>query len=101
MRLRVPSLNVRTVPSMVGVRDDVWPVAAVNRPNRQNHRLEGIDAAALDRLEGTDAFGGHEDGINAFLRHGGMGHFSFDGDLESIRRGLGGAGAKSDLARLN
>src|ERR1051325_10164 len=39
--------------------DDVWPVAAVNRADGDDDRLERIHASAFDCLPGGDALGSH------------------------------------------
>jgi len=45
--------------------NNVLPVAAVNGADGEDDRLEGVEAPALDGLQGGDALGGDEDGVNA------------------------------------
>src|ERR1051325_4830109 len=65
--------------------DDVWPVAAVNRADGDDDRLERINASAFDRLQGGDALGSHYHCINAFVRGSGVDHLAVDGNGKTVR----------------
>src|SRR5206468_8045902 len=71
---------------------------ALNFADGDEDGFEGVNAAALDRLDGHDGFGGDEHGIYPFVGPGGVGGFAAEGDGEEIVRGLGGAGTVADFA---
>src|SRR5437867_10765427 len=58
------------------IGEDILPRATVNGADGNDHWLEGVNAPALDGLESGDAFGGHNDGVNAFVWCGGVNHLA-------------------------
>ena len=83
---------------MRGLRDDVLGIAGVEHADRHHARLERIDVARHDRLDGVDDLRADQNGVDAEMRARGVGADALDVDRDEIGRRHHGAGADAELA---
>ena len=81
-----------------GIGDDIVARAASNPAKGQDSRIKGIDAAADDSLGRCQELGRSDDGVDAFMGHGGMAGLTIEDDADMIRSSHHRAGQDTDLA---
>ena len=80
------------------IGDDIVARAASDFAKSQDSRIEGIDAAADDGLGRRQELGGCDDGVDAFMRHGGMAGLAVEDDADMVRSGHHRPGQDTDFA---